>query len=187
MKRPSLRRRSRGIEEIDLPLVPIMDAFVTLIAFLLMATSMLAVTLIDTPVPILSSLPDDSKAKPLTLSVRISTRELKIESPFNLIQAITIPIVDNTGHYDKFHESLLGVKKKFPLEKKIIFFPSADVKYDDIVQLMDASRELFKTDETLFVADAATGVNKPLTELFPEVIFGNIVSGSGSESSRGAQ
>jgi hypothetical protein len=52
LRKPSQRRRSKGIQEIDLPLVPIMDAFVTLIAFLLMATSLLAVTLIDTPVPI---------------------------------------------------------------------------------------------------------------------------------------
>lgn len=178
LRKPSQRRRSRGIQEIDLPLVPIMDAFVTLIAFLLMATSLLAVTLIDTPVPIISSLPDDSKAKPLTLTVKISNEEIKLESPFNLIQPIAIPITDQTSHLDKFHEALLGVKKKFPAEKIIIFMPDAEVKYDNIVQLMDASRLPYKTDETIFVADA-NGVNAPVTELFPQVIFGNIISGTG--------
>jgi hypothetical protein len=72
----------------------------------------------------------------------------------------------------------LGIKKKFPLEKNIIFMPEAEVKYDDIVQLMDSARMPFKTDETIFVADA-NGVNTPLTELFPQVIFGNIISGNG--------
>ena len=47
LRRPSQRRSSKGVQEIDLPLVPIMDAFVTLIAFLLLVTSLLAVTLID--------------------------------------------------------------------------------------------------------------------------------------------
>lgn len=181
LKRPSQRRRSRGIQEIDLPLVPIMDAFVTLIAFLLMATSLLAVTLIDTPVPILSSLPDENKDKPLTLTVKISNTEIKLESPFNLIQPIGIPIVDKASHLDKLHATLMDIKKKFPKEHNIIFMPSADVKYEDIVQLMDASRAPSKTDETIFLADA-NGVGKPVTELFPDVIFGNIVSGTGSES-----
>lgn len=184
MLKPSQRRRSRGIQSIELPLVPIMDAFVTLIAFLLMATSLLAVTLIDTPVPILSSLPDESKEKPLTLTLKMSQDELRLESPFNLIQAITIPVTDKTA-VDKFHEALLGIKKKFPLEKKIIFMPAADVKYDDIVQVMDAARAPYKTDESQFITDAS-GVSKPVTELFPDVIFGNIVSGSGP-SSKGAK
>jgi biopolymer transport protein ExbD len=177
LRRPSARRRSAGQAHIELPLVPIMDAFVTLIAFLLMATSLLSVTLIDTPVPILSSLTDPSKEKPLTLTLKISSEGIRIESPFNLIQAVSVPRVADKYDGDKLHDALVGIKQKFPKERKIIFMPSADVKYDDLVQIMDSSRSLLKTDPPLYVQGEG-GVNKPETDLFPEVVFGNIVSGT---------
>lgn len=177
MQRPSARRRSRSQGDAELPLVPIMDAFVTLIAFLLLATSMLSVTLIDTPVPVVSNMPDNSKDKPLTLTLKIEESQLKLESPFNLIKAQTLPKVEKDYPFDKLHEALLEIKKAFPKEKKIIFMPSGAVKYNEIVQLMDVSRKLTKTDPPMYV-EGEGGVNKPETDLFSEVIFGNVVSGN---------
>ncbi len=177
LRRPSNRRRSHGQGEIELPLVPIMDAFVTLIAFLLMATSLLSVTLIDTPVPILSALPDTNKDKPLTLTVKLSEDSIKVESPFNLITAQTFPRTGKSYDLDKFHEALVAIKQKFPKEKKIIFMPTGTVKYDDIVQVMDASRKLSKTDPTIFT-EGQGGVQKADTDLFSDVVFGNIISGT---------
>lgn len=177
MQRPSARRRSKSQGDAELPLVPIMDAFVTLIAFLLLATSMLSVTLIDTPVPVVSNMPDNSKDKPLTLTLRIEETQLKLESPFNLIKPEIFPKIDKDYPFDKLHESLLEIKKRFPKEKKIIYMPQSEVKYNDIVQLMDASRKLFKTDPPMYVV-GEDGVNKPETDLFSEVIFGNVVSGN---------
>ena len=176
MQRPSARRRSQAQGDADLPLVPIMDAFVTLIAFLLLATSMLSVTLIDTPVPIVSNMPDNSKDKPLTLTLRIDEDQLKLDSPFNLIKPQVFPKIEKDYPFDKLHEALIEIKKGFPNEKKIIFMPASKVKYNDLVALMDASRTLFKTDPPLYVV-GTDGVNKPQTDLFSEVIFGNVVSG----------
>ena len=177
LKKPSQRRRSKAQAEIELPLVPIMDAFVTLIAFLLMATSLLSVTLIDTPVPILSSLPSDSKEKPLTLTLKIADDGLVLESPFNLIPQQKFPKVDTNFDLDKLHDALVVIKQKFPKERKLIFMPNSNVKYDDLVKIMDASRQFSKTDPTLYVPGEG-GVQKVETDLFPEVVFGNIISGS---------
>ncbi len=176
LKRPSARRRSKEQEQIELPLVPIMDAFVTLIAFLLMATSLLSVTLIDTPVPIMSTLPDESKEKPLTLTVHVADDGIKLDSPFKLIPPQSFPKTGKDYEYDKFHEALIAIKQKFPKDRKIIFMPSNTIKYDDLVQLMDASRKLKKTEPTLYLT--VDGAQKAETDLFPEVVFGNIVSGN---------
>ncbi len=161
---------------IDLPLVPIMDAFVTLIAFLLMATSLLAVTLIDTPVPIVAEAPPSDK-KPLALTVTIQEDTLKIESDTRLVPSQQIPRVGESYDVEKFRTALLGIKKKFPLERQIVFKPTGIVKYDDIIKLMDACREFNKTDETLYVKGEG-GVEKVETQLFPDVVFGNIISGT---------
>lgn len=178
LKRPSSRRRSRGTSEIELPLVPIMDAFVTLIAFLLLATSLLSVTLIDTPVPVVSNVPNDDKnKKPLMLTLTIEQEQLKLSSAFNRIKAQTFPKIDKGYDLDKLHEALVTIKQQFQTEKTIVFMPVGEVKYNDIVQLMDTARLLLKTDPPFYTKDEH-GVDKAETYLFSDVIFGNVISGS---------
>jgi biopolymer transport protein ExbD len=186
LKRPSHRRRSRGTEVAELPLVPIMDAFVTLIAFLLLATSLLAVTLIDTPVPVVSNVPDESKEKPLMLTLKITPEELNLGSAFDRIPVQKFPKVDKGYDLEKLHEALVALRTQFPAEKTLVFMPTGDIKYDDIIQIMDSARILLKTDPPFFVTEEKPGstpgetvkVDKPDPYLFPNVVFGNILSGN---------
>lgn len=181
LKRPSHRRRSKGTEDTELPLVPIMDAFVTLIAFLLLATSLLAVTLIDTPVPVVSNAPDDSKEKPLMLTLKITPEELNLGSAFNRIPVQRFPKIEKGYDLEKLHEALVALRTQFPSEKTLVFMPTGDIKYDDIIQIMDSARILLKTDPTFFVKEKREGgieIDRPDPYLFPNVIFGNILSGN---------
>lgn len=179
LKRPSQRRKSKAQGEVDLPLVPIMDAFVTLIAFLLLVTSLLAVTLIDTPVPVVSSLPDDDKkdTKPLMLTLRVEQEGLKLSSAFRRIPEQQFPKIDKGYDVDKLHEALVAIRQQFPLEKNVVFMPAGDIKYNDLVQIMDAVRLLLKTDPPFYVK-GEDGVDKPDPYLFPNVVFGNVLSGN---------
>lgn len=169
------RRGSQHSNLEELPLVPIMDAFVTLIAFLLMATSLLAVTLIDTPVPIVSTNPPDNK-KPLSLTIRVLEDKLVVESPFNLISRQEIPRTDTQHNLTKLHDLLLEVKNKFPLEKQIILMPSPTTKYDDLVQIMDSGRQIRPADPPLYIKNDQ-GQDVVVTDLFPDVVFGNVLGG----------
>lgn len=177
MKRPSFRRRSKGIQEIDLPLVPVMDAFVTLIAFLLLATSLLAVTLIDTPVPVVTNEPPDPNDKPLNLQLRIDQDKLTLSSSSNKVAKQEFPKVDKGYDTAKLHEALLAIRQQHQTEKNIVFLPAAEVKYDDLVQLMDATRLLAKTDPPFYLK-GKDGVDRPDQFLFPTVVFGNVISGN---------
>ena len=177
LRRPSSQRRARGNKSLEeLPLVPIMDAFVTLIAFLLMATSLLAVTLIDTPVPVVSSQPPENK-RPLSLTVHLEQDGLRLESPFGHIPRTEIPRTEQTYDLVKFHDLLLGIKNKFPQEKQIILMPSATTEYNDIVLVMDAARQIREADPPLYIKDAQ-GQDVVVTDLFNDVVFGNILGGS---------
>jgi biopolymer transport protein ExbD len=176
LRRPSSQRRGRGHSSLDeLPLVPIMDAFVTLVAFLLMATSLLAVTLIDTPVPVVSSSPPDNK-RPLSLTVHLEQDRLRIESPFGLVPKVEIPRVETSYDFVKFHDALLEIKNKFPLEKQIILMPSATTEYNDIVRVMDAARQIRPADPPLYIKNDQ-GQDVVVTDLFSDVVFGNILGG----------
>jgi biopolymer transport protein ExbD len=177
LRRPSHRRKSRSQEEMELPLVPIMDAFVTLIAFLLLVTSLLAVTLIDTPVPIVSSMREDSKEKPLMLTLTIKEDGLTLESAFRLIKPMSFPKIDVNYDLEKLHETLVGLKQQFPKDRSLVLMPVGEIKYNDIVQIMDAARLLAKTDPPFYLT-GEDGVDRPDDFLFPNVIFGNVISGN---------
>lgn len=188
LRRPSLRRKSKGTGDIELPLVPIMDAFVTLIAFLLLATSLLSVTLIDTPVPVFSNLPDEpNKDKPLMLTLKLEENQLVLSSGFRKIPTQAFPKIEKPAEpgkanggmvydTDKLHEALIAIKTQFPTERNIVFMPVAEVKYDDLIHVMDAVRVLSKTDPSFFYKDK-DGVDKP-DQLFANVVFGNVISGN---------
>ena len=178
LRRPSNQAQSRGSrkEQIELPLVPMMDAFVTLIVFLVAATALLAVTLIDVPVPLVSSSPKKLNKKPLSLTVTINESGLRLYSPFQLIKARFIP--RQAEGYDTigFHEELLAIKRRFPAEKQLIFMPSQAVKYEDIIKLIDASRSIGKGDPPLYSKDE-DNQDIVVTDLFSEIVFGNILGG----------
>jgi biopolymer transport protein ExbD len=178
LRRPSKRRSSKGIQEIDLPLVPVLDAFVTLIAFLLLATSLLAVTLIDTPVPVVSNEPPPKDEKPLGLQLKIEQDKLILSSQSGFVPKQEFPKVDKGYDVAKLHDALIAVRQKFPKEQNIVYLPAADVKYDDLVQLMDATRLLSKTDPANPPVKDKDGVDRIDPFLFPTVVFGNVISGT---------
>ncbi len=182
-KKPSSRRKSEH-SEIELNLVPILDALVTLIAFLLFSSTMMAISIIETPAPLLAPASEQIekiKEKPLQLTATVKKDKIYIADWSGSREAHTIPSIADpqTGEprYDieTFHKTLIEIKTRHPKETKLIFKPDGGVAYESIVELMDSARMLEKTDPPFFIKDAA-GVDKPDTKLFSEVIFGNIMS-----------
>ncbi len=154
---------------------------VTLIGFLLFTTSFLAIVSIETPLPTASSAQNEQslKEKPLQLTLSLHDADAEIWSPFDRIPKKVIP---NTtpGQPDMkaIHEALLGVKKLFPEETKIVLAPSSGTTYDVLIAVMDASRLVDPTDPPLFHPNPTTKIDEPVKQLFPDVIFGNLLEGS---------
>ncbi|MGE4233337.1 MAG: ExbD/TolR family protein [Bacteriovoracia bacterium] len=182
-KKPSSRRKTEN-SEITLNLVPILDAMVTLIAFLLFSSSFLAIAVIDTPAPVLGT-PDQqeqqSKDRPLQLTAMISAHRILIQDWTGSREKHIIANVEdpNTGDsrydFEKFHQLLLQIKNRYPKETKLILKPDSGVAYETIIELIDRARFFEPTDPALFKTNAQ-GVDEVEKKLFPEVIFGNIMS-----------
>lgn len=181
--RPSSRRKSAA-NEIIINLVPILDALVTLVVFLLFSSVFLAIVVIDTPAPLLAPAEEQLeklKEKPLQLTAHIQEDKIIISDWSGSREAHTIPSVPDPKNgeprYDleKFHGILLGIKIRHPKETKLILKPVAGVSYESLVGIMDAARAIDKTDPPFYRKDDQ-GMDVPETKLFPEVIFGNIMS-----------
>jgi biopolymer transport protein ExbD len=180
LRRPSSRRSGANGEQIELNLVPILDAMVTLISFLLFSASFLAIAVIDTPAPLLADpreVMEKLKKPPLNLTLRVQEAQLFLEGGFgNLVNRRIPNTAEGKPDTVALHTALLEVKSRFPDEKKLILMPDAGVNYETMVMIMDSARKFEKTDPSMFKKNPTTGVDEPETYLFPEIIFGNILS-----------
>lgn len=179
LKRPSSRRRSNSAE-INLNLVPMLDALVTMISFLMYTMAFLSLTMIESPLPMVSSEQNQAqlKERPLQLTLTVNEKDVLLWSPFDQIPQMTIPNKDdNSPDYLKLHEALIGIKQKFPKENKVILVPKSSTSYDMIVQIIDAAKNIEKTDPVIVVKNEKTGVDENAKYVFEEVVFGNLLGG----------
>lgn len=178
LKRPSSRRKSGG-EQIELNLVPMMDSFVVLIAFLLYTMVFVAMTHVETPLPTASptEVAEKLKEKPLQLTVSFREDETEIWSAFQRVPARRIPNTpEGTPDIQAIHSRMIEIKQEFPNEKQVVLAPAGSISYDSLVAAMDSIRMLDPIDPPIIVKNPETGVDETVTQLFPQVVFGNILS-----------
>jgi biopolymer transport protein ExbD len=181
LKRPSSRRRSNH-SEVNVNLVPMLDALVTMISLLMYTMAFLSLTMVESPLPMVSSEENQLQMKdqPLQLSLTINEDHLLVWSPFERIPQTNLPFVPDkdgvpTPDYLKLHETLIGIKQQFPQENKILLVPKASTSYDLIISIIDAAKNLEKTDPVIVVKNEKTGVEEQAKSLFEEVVFGNLL------------
>jgi len=180
LKRPSSRRKSSP-GGVSLNLVPIIDTMVTLIGFMLFTTSFLVIVGIESPAPIVSTkdIQQKLKQKPLQLTVSIRDKDAEVWSPFDRIPSKIIPNVsDGLPDVKAIHEALLAVKVKFPEENTAIIVPSGGITYDVLVNVMDSVRGVDPLDPPMFHKNITTGNDEAIKNLFPNVVFGNLLENS---------
>jgi biopolymer transport protein ExbD len=176
-RRPSNRRRSTA-EPVQLNLVPMLDAMVTMISFLLFSMSFLNLVSIETPVPKASTTEIEKQLaeRPLQLTLSIRETESQIWSPFDRITSKIIPhAAPGQPDIKAIHEALINVKQQFLTESRLILVPFTSTPYEVLVAIMDNVRVVEPTDPPLFQKNLQTNLEEPVKDLFPEVIFGNLL------------
>lgn len=173
-------RRSQS-EPIPLNLVPMLDAMVTLIAFLLYTASFIALATIDSPVPLVSA-PSKAQDRPLQLTLTLGEKSVTLWSPFDRIKTTKIPhLADGTFALDALHQAILEVKRKFPTETKLVLVPSSTTSYDELVGVMDTVRDPVAADPGIPLPADKDGIERVAARLFPEIVFGNLLGGGGKD------
>lgn len=180
IRKPSTRRKADK-EPVHVNLVPLLDALITIISFLMATMSYFIITSISSPVPLVAQEEQAKKLneKPLQLTLSVGAENIRIWSPFQRIEAKTF---ENTPEglpdFNSIHEYLLEIKNKFPEERQIVVSPHAELTYDVLIALMDVVRLIDKTDSPVFLKDPQSGVDVQTEDLFPEIVFGNLLGGS---------
>ena len=171
---PSSRRTRRGHTKLNL--TPVLDAVFIFIFFLLMSANFLQIFEISSDVPTTSDAEPPKNLKPLGLTLKISESSIEIYTgiPSQKIRSFG---KDEKGKFktEDLHNFLLGLKRNFPKEKTAIFEPTPFIKYEEIVEIMDAVRQIRNTDDPIYEKDK-DNINQKLNKLFDNIVFGNLLS-----------
>lgn len=171
---PSSRRKKKVDERLNL--TPVLDAVFIFIFFLLMSASFTKIYEIASDVPMVSDQePPKNKKPPLALTIQLNERGFNIYTgvPARMIKQINK--IEKEYNFEELHTFLVELKKSNIDEKTAILEPVVDATYEDIVKVMDAARLMKPTDEAIFIKDK-DGFDVKSTELFTEIVFGNIQS-----------
>ena|SRR3989338_8586926 len=173
LKPPSSRRKKLTYK---LDLVPIMDAIFIFIFFLLFSAQFIKIYEIHSDAPILSnSPPPENKKEPLLLTLKIQAMEIIITSGTS--QNVIKKISKDGENYNllELHDFMIQTKLKNLSEDTVIFEPSPEVSYEEIIKIMDEVRVFRKTDESIYLKDKE-GLEHKLKYIWEKIVFGNLMS-----------
>lgn len=172
-------------EDMELDLAPLLGLMATLIPVLLLAAAFLKLTSLNAKVPVIGEAQaaidknvEENKEKKIGLYVLMSGEHvliLNLKQGDKLLQTSRIPASeDQKIDKKKFIDELVRIKTSNPSVFRARLNPTENVKYENIVALIDAMK-VSPNNEQFPVSDKDTGkvFNTPV--MFDDVTFGNIM------------
>ena len=154
-------------EEMEVDLIPVMNLFVVLIPFLLLAAAFYHVGVIPTSLPSQTDGTSDIAADTRSVTVNLQIEDGRIAlSASNAaldeetLAQLSMEIAD--GELDLLRTALYQIKTLYPDSDTVVVLPAAGVSYQEVVAVLDAAREI--------TLDAGTPEERKLP-LFPVVVL----------------
>lgn len=156
-----LKRRS-GDLDVEIDMVPIMNMFLVLIPFLLMSSSFLHLKAINTSVPVRANTPAVSDPAPLEEEIKLTavveldllgmkltvTSEQLTAEQRQALERQYPKQSDDSYPLQALSDALYRLKQRYPKSDTVIIMPSRRVRYEQIIQTMDAARK--RQEQPLF-------------------------------------
>ncbi len=158
----------------ELNIVPYLDILMNLIMFMLLSiTGLAAFGILNVSAPSYggpsASAQDDNDKPKLLLSVLVSKKGFYVAGAGGIlgpqsgsVNPAEVPPTlprkaDGTYDYAALTAQLVGVKKEFPTETKVIIGAEADIPYEVVVGTMDAVRESPAPERKVLFPDVTLG------------------------------
>ncbi len=166
-------RRTEGLAA-EPNLIPVMNLFVAMIPFLLLAVAFFQLGVIPATLPThtenTSDIEPDTRAVTVSLIVNdqgftISAMNQSLPEAQLATLARTVPKEGGQYNLDGLQEALQSIKQLFPNSDTLILLPTERIPFSDIIRVLDTSRE---------VISGPTG-NRQRTPLFPNIVLSRTV------------
>lgn len=148
-------RRMQGMEA-EPNLIPVMNLFVAMIPFLLLAVAFFHVGVIPTTLP--THTEDSSDIAPsrnaVTVSIVLNDEGMRLTAMSTALSdqeleqlARTIPKREGRFDHDALREALQEIKRQFQESDTIILLPAESIPFEEVVGVMDTARELIQRED----------------------------------------
>lgn len=143
-------RFRRVREEAEVNLIPVMNLFVTLIPFLLLAAAFYHVGVIPTSLPSQTDEESDVASDKLSVTVNllVESDRIHLTASSSVLDEETLAelsvIIDKTDDgFDltNLEKALYQIKLRYDQSDTVVVLPTDDVPYGDIVRILDTARE----------------------------------------------
>lgn len=149
-----------------LDLTPVMDVIFIFIFFLLMSAQFINIHQIGTDAPIVTEVDPSDNKDPLNLTLIVTKEMVTIQTGLNE----KIEGKFNFEELEKLNEKLIDIKRNHPSEKTAILKPNSKVHYQDIVKIIDYTKEV-RAKGILVTSTDAKGTKTTSNKLFDQIVF----------------
>lgn len=166
-------------EEFELDLTPLLAIIMKLVPVLVISSSFLQLTQIETDLPqvIKQQIENQNQNPDKMAKIKILVDDSKafsvVVTKGDATDTSKIPANGSNLNLAALNTKLVEIKKKNPEVFKIELAPSDSLSYSEVVTILDGSRKSSTQDEFIFV-DPKSGKEVKTDFLFPEVVFNNI-------------
>lgn len=166
-------------EEFELDLTPLLAIIMKLVPVLIITSSFLQLTQIDTDLPqvVKEAIQNQDKNTDKPVHITLSMDSLKnINITVNdngKEKNLTVQAKQKEIDFEQLNQKLVEAKKLYPHIFKLEFAPDENLSYSEIVKIMDEARKSRETMEFTF-RDSKTGNDVKTDYMFPEVVFANV-------------
>jgi biopolymer transport protein ExbD len=161
--------KTRMRKPVELLLVPMIDIFTVLVTFLLMTAVFSRITILQLDLPSADAV---NAGTPPAFRLEVIVRHEGFELTNGTQLIATIPKVGDEYDFKALSDMAVALKQQYPDAKDASVLLVRDVKYDYLIQSMDAIRSA----EVMAPADAAASVASPAVakrmELFTSIAVG---------------
>lgn len=164
--------KSKKKKNVRINVIPILDAVFIFIFFLLMSAQFIDVYELETEVPKVSTVKEDSKVIPLNLTLKIKPEEIVVMTGLEGKVVDKIGKIDGGYDLDKLNRQLIKIKQAHLNEDSVVLRPDKTIAYKDIIGIIDS----VKTSRFGQIKDTREPSSaRPSDKLFGQVIFETIL------------
>jgi biopolymer transport protein ExbD len=170
----------------DLNLAPMLDIIVSIIPLLLLSTVFINITILESPIPqpVAKAMANDRQNRDKDFSIAVFADKergfLVRLSDHGKTEEIQVALSASNLDFSGLHKEMVKIKQRYPDTFRFEFHPAAELKYDEIVGVLDAVRNRDAKDPLIHITEEGTSKQVQVDLLFPDVVFANV-----SENTKG--
>lgn len=178
-----LKKRKQVSSAFDINVTPMLDLFSVLIIFLLATSVFSATGELRIEVPFLSSQPpppqkelekDPEKTVNITVDEKTVLYQQATTASSVVEDKLEVPLTEEG--LDKIQQKIYDIRKKQPKFDKVTIFTQAEVKYEDLILVLETVRELRPPREPIpFPEDYKMPSGVDPKNLVTKVVLGNVI------------